>query len=144
MALVGDMRLTVIWPERVIHAGSVPNNASVSLLLTTPHASAAFLGDIEPEAQQAILRAWPIDVDVAKVPHHGSAQFDPRLPAAASARIALIGVGEDNTFGHPAPEAVSAWQQAGAAVYTTAANGDIAVTRELAVQVRGRREPGLG
>jgi beta-lactamase superfamily II metal-dependent hydrolase len=46
-------------------------------------------------------------------------------------------VGEDNTFGHPTPEAVAAWQQAGATVYTTAQNGDIAVTEDLKVQVRG-------
>ncbi len=144
VASVGDMRLTVIWPERIIHAGSVPNNASVSLLLTSARGSAAFLGDVEPEAQQAILRRWPMDVDVVKVPHHGSAQFDPRLPGATTARIAMIGVGEDNTFGHPSPEAVSAWQQSGAAVYTTAENGDIAVTDTLAVRVRGRQEPALG
>jgi competence protein ComEC len=143
-ATVGDMRLSVVWPERVIHAGSVPNNASVSFLLTTPGPSAAFFGDVEPEAQQAILRGWSVDVDVVKVPHHGSAQFDPRLPSATSPRIALIGVGEDNTFGHPTPEAVVAWQQAGAAVYTTAQNGDIAVTEDLEVQVRGPQSAPLG
>jgi len=143
-AVVGDIRLRVIWPERVIHAGSVPNNASVSLLVSSPHGSAAFLGDVEPEAQQAILRNGPLDVDVVKVPHHGSAQFDPSLPPATSPHIALIGVGEDNTFGHPTPEALSAWQQAGAAVYTTAQNGDIAVSEDMVVQVRGVQGPPVG
>ena len=81
---------------------------------------------------------------MVKVPHHGSAQFDPSLPPATSPHIALIGVGEDNTFGHPTPEALSAWQQAGAAVYTTAQNGDIAVSEDMVVQVRGVQGPPVG
>ncbi len=137
IADVADMRLSVIWPERIIQSGSVPNNASLSFVLTSPHGRALFLGDVEPEAQQAILRRGNLDVDVVKVPHHGSAQFDDRLPPATSPRIALIAVGETNSFGHPAPEAVAAWQQAGATVFTTAQNGDIAVTDGMAVQVRG-------
>ena len=136
-ATVSDMYLNVVWPERIIRAGSVPNNASLSVVFSSPHGSAAFLGDVEPEAQTAILASNNIDVDVVKVPHHGSAQFDPRLPVAISARVALVGVGEGNTFGHPAPEAVSAWQQSGSSVYTTAQNGDIAVTVEQEVTVRG-------
>ena len=136
-AEVADLHLRVIWPERIIQAGSVPNNASLSLIVSSPQGSAAFLGDVESEAQRAILAATSIDVDVVKVPHHGSAQFDPRVPIASSARVALVGVGRDNTFGHPAPQAVSAWQQTGSTVYTTAENGDIAVTADQEVVVRG-------
>jgi competence protein ComEC len=134
---VGDLWLQVVWPQRIIYAGSVPNNASLSLLLKGPQGSVAFLGDVEPEAQSAILRSFDIHADIVKVPHHGSAQFVPELPSGVGPQIALVGVGAGNTFGHPAPEAVSAWQQVGATVFTTEANGDIAVVSGRRVVVRG-------
>lgn len=137
-AQVGQLHLSVIWPQRIIESGSVPNNASVSFYLSGPHGTVAFLGDVEEEAQASILNTgFPLHADVVKVPHHGSSGFDPGLPAAVSPRIALIGVGE-NTFGHPTPEAISAWQAVGSAVYTTQDNGDVALT-DSGVVVRGRR-----
>ncbi len=137
---VGAATVRVVWPGRIISAGSVPNNASVSFLWESPQGKVAFFGDIEPEAQMAILRSADVSADVVKVPHHGSAQFLPELPGAVRPRIALISVGEDNTFGHPAPSAVAAWQQIGAAVYATSLTGDIAVTDSRTVVVRGLRE----
>lgn len=137
-AQVGQLRLEVIWPQRIISSGSVPNNASVSFHLSGPRGTVAFLGDIEEEAQASILSAGsPLRADVVKVPHHGSSGFDPDLPAAVAPRIALIGVGE-NSFGHPTPEAISAWQAVGATVYTTLENGDVALT-EAGVVTRGQR-----
>lgn len=134
---LGDSRLHVVWPQRIINSGSVPNNASVTFRLDTPHATVLFLGDLEEEAQSAVLRTADVRADIVKVPHHGSAKFDQRLPGAVSARLALIGVGRDNSFGHPTAEAITAWQRAGAMVYTTADNGDIAVTTSGNVVVRG-------
>jgi competence protein ComEC len=136
-AQVGGLTLSVIWPARIIASGSVPNNASVALYATGPHGTVALLGDVEEEAQQAILASGlPLRADVVKVPHHGSSGFDPDLPIAVAPRVALIGVGE-NTFGHPTPEALSAWQAVGAEVYTTQDNGDVALT-DSGVVVRGR------
>jgi competence protein ComEC len=81
-----------------------------------------------------------LTADVVKVPHHGSAGFDADLPAAVRPRIALVGVGE-NSFGHPTPEAVAAWQQVGAQVYTTRDNGDIALTPDGVVTRGVSRSP---
>jgi competence protein ComEC len=136
VASVGPMTARVLWPERIIHSGSIPNNASVCVMVTTPHGRVALLGDVETQAQAAILAGGDLSADVVKVPHHGSADFHEDLPAAVSPRVALIGVGEDNTFGHPAPEAVAAWSAVGAGVYATSENGDIALTPD-GVVVRG-------
>ena len=140
----GAARLHVVWPQRIIAAGSVPNNASVSFVLEAPQGRAAFLGDLEPEAQAAILRSADLAADVVKVPHHGSAQFVPELPAAVRPELALIGVGRDNSFGHPSVQAVAAWQQIGAQVFATAQSGDIAVTGDRTVVVRGVVRAPLG
>jgi competence protein ComEC len=121
----------VLWPRRVIRAGSVPNNASVGIVLETAGTTFLFTGDVEAEAQSAIIASEPgLRVDVVKVPHHGSRNLDPRLPAWSGGRIALVSVGEGNTYGHPAPETLDAWAAVGALVGRTDEQGDLAVVRD--------------
>ena len=66
----------VLWPARVIRGdGSVPNNASIVLVVDTGGVRLLLTGDIEAAAQAALLPALAgLDppVDVLKVPHHGS------------------------------------------------------------------------
>ncbi|MDD2858453.1 MAG: ComEC/Rec2 family competence protein [Candidatus Nanopelagicales bacterium] len=126
----GDARWEVLWPARVIDAGSRPNNASVVLLMHVGSLDLLLSGDVEPEAQAAIMAAHrPVDVDVAKVPHHGSRYQDPGFAAWTGARIALISVGQGNDYGHPASSTVAAWQAAGARVLRTDELGAIAVVQ---------------
>jgi len=126
---IGAITWRVLWPRRRLSAGSVPNNASVVLLVDDEGLRLLLTGDVEPEAQAAIIEENPpTAVDVVKVPHHGSRYQDPRLPAWSHARLALISVGEGNMYGHPAPETIAAWQQAGALVARTDTGGDLAVT----------------
>jgi competence protein ComEC len=68
-----------------------------------------FLGDLGERAQQILAaRERFSPVDVVKVSHHGSAdQYHP-LYEALGASIALIGVGAENTYGHPAPSLLAA------------------------------------
>ena len=101
---VGPVSWRVLWPARVIDEGSVPNNASVVLLVRTRGVRLLLTGDVEPPAQRALLARGPLPaVDVLKVAHHGSAYQAPGLLAVARPRIALISVGVDNDYGHPAP-----------------------------------------
>ena len=74
-------------------------------------------GDIEPEAQRALLGTGAdLAADVLKVPHHGSANTLPQFLAAASPRVAVIGVGADNGYGHPNPRLLQALSRAGVAI----------------------------
>ena len=62
-------------------------------------------GDVEPSAQAALARDLAgLRVDVLKVPHHGSRHQDLDWLASLGARLALVSVGEDNDYGHPAPD----------------------------------------
>lgn len=127
----GTLSWRVLWPRRVIRAGSVPNNASVGIVLESGGTTFLLTGDVEAEAQTAIIAAEPgLRVDVVKVPHHGSRNQDPRLPAWSGGRIALVSVGIGNTYGHPAPETLDAWHQVGALVGRTDEQGDLAVVRD--------------
>jgi competence protein ComEC len=108
--------------------GSGPNNASIVMLLRVQGIRILLTGDAEPEEQDALLRApWALRADVLKEPHHGSSNIDPQFLAASHARVSLISVGADNTYGHPAPETLRWLDQLGMAVYRTDEDGAVAV-----------------
>lgn len=100
----GRLSLEVLWPPAELLGGSVaaedPNRLSIVLLARWGRFEMLLTADAEAEAT-------PIDpgpLDVLKVAHHGSedAGLDDLL-SRARPRLALISVGEDNPFGHPAP-----------------------------------------
>jgi competence protein ComEC len=124
---LGEMAVEVLWPARFIQQGSMPNNASVVVLVTIQGRGILLTGDIEREAQAEIMRqVASVDVDVVKVPHHGSANLDEGFAAWANAEIALISVGQDNDYGHPAPEALDAW--GGSEIYRTDLDGAVSLS----------------
>ncbi|HYJ74623.1 MAG TPA: ComEC/Rec2 family competence protein [Kineosporiaceae bacterium] len=116
----------------------VVNEASVAVVaeLTGPvgSARAVLLGDLESQGQRALAErlAAGLDglggpVDVVKVAHHGSAKQHESLYRAIDARVALIGVGAGNDYGHPAPSALALLRRAGLTVLRTDNSGDLAV-----------------
>ena len=64
------------------------------------------MGDAESDAEQALLAGHlPLRADVLKVGHHGSdAGTSAQFLAAVRPSLAVISVGADNRFGHPAPQ----------------------------------------
>ena len=87
-----------------VASGSDINNSSIAVLIKTKKFSLFAGGDIEPEAQEAVLLSGLVQrVDLLKVSHHGSQnQYLPLLDALAP-KIAFISVGEGNRYGHPSP-----------------------------------------
>ncbi|MCX4535177.1 ComEC/Rec2 family competence protein [Streptomyces sp. NBC_01669] len=130
---IGTLDWRVLWPAGGATAGPVPeepNDASVTLFVRTGGLSLLLLGDLEPAAQQGLLRQYPAlpRVDVLKVAHHGSAHQDPALLRSARPRLALVSVGRNNPYGHPAARTVEALRAGGAVVLRTDLDGAIAVT----------------
>ncbi|MFE8943879.1 ComEC/Rec2 family competence protein [Streptomyces sp. NPDC007856] len=125
----GDTR-TPAWPGPVPEPDG-PNDASVAMLVRSGGLRLLLLGDLEPPAQQALVRspaaAELAGVDVLKVAHHGSAYQDPELIRLAAPRVALISCGADNPYGHPAPATVAALREGGALVLRTDRDGELAV-----------------
>ncbi|MBM9467352.1 ComEC/Rec2 family competence protein [Nakamurella leprariae] len=105
------------------------NNESVVLTATVDGLRVLLTGDIEREAQQALLDAGvDLTADVLKAPHHGSGNLLPTFVRAVAAPVVLIGVGRDNDYGHPDPDMLAAVHRAGArAVLRTDLDGDVAV-----------------
>jgi competence protein ComEC len=131
---VGDLTWQVIGPSRQVggashgEEGSVANNASLVLLVDVRGIRILMSGDMEPEAQRLVERAIPtLKVDVLKVPHHGSRYQDPEFLAGLGARLAVISVGADNDYGHPAASTLDLLDSDGMAVRRTDRDGDVAV-----------------
>jgi len=125
---VGDLTLQVLWPPPGA-APANPNDASVVLLAEVRGVRLLLTGDVEPESQAALDRAWPdLAVDVLKVPHHGSRYQDHDWLGGLGARVAVVSVGADNDYGHPSAETLEPLESAGMLVARTDLDGDVAVT----------------
>jgi competence protein ComEC len=107
----------------------------VVLTVTVGGLHLLLLGDVEREAARQVLTELradaraPPSVDVVKVAHHGSANRDDALLAYVGAPVALISVGADNDYGHPAWSTLTALRDDGYRIYRTDQSGDIAVRR---------------
>ncbi|MER5882287.1 ComEC/Rec2 family competence protein [Streptomyces sp. NPDC001941] len=125
----GRLAWEVLWPGAFGAEG--PNDASVALLVRVVDGPVLLLlGDLEPRAQEGLLRAYPglPAVDVLKVAHHGSAHQEPELLRRVRPRLALVSAGRDNPYGHPSPRTLGALEAGGAVVLRTDRDGTIAVT----------------
>ncbi|WP_245565454.1 ComEC/Rec2 family competence protein [Nocardioides insulae] len=129
---VGEATYQVIGPvPGAVSLGqgeSAANDASVVLLVEVAGVRMLLTGDVEPPAQAALGRATSgLQVDVVKVPHHGSRFQDAAWLAALEAEVAVVSVGGDNEYGHPAEPTLEALEGAGADVYRTDRDGAVAV-----------------
>ena len=121
----GDVSWQVRWPRRA--DVDSPNDASLVLLVEVAGVRLLLTGDVEPPAQAALAREGIGVVDVLKVPHHGSRYQDAAWLSSLRPRVALVSVGEDNDYGHPAPELLHALSRSGTLVRRTDRHGDVAV-----------------
>ena len=130
---IADLKLQVLWPEASSRSfeelpgeGSQVNNSSIAVVATTSDWSLFAAGDLEPPAQhQLINQVGP--VDIYKVSHHGSKYQDLGLMAALSAQVALISVGANNPYGHPAAESIDSLTRLGTQVLRTDTDGAVAI-----------------
>ena len=140
----GLVKIQVLWPTKVQSTfealpgdGSAINNSSIALLITVGNLRIFSAGDLEPQAQEAMLALSKIDpVDIYKVSHHGSSfQFAP-LMSALNPKIALISVGAGNSYGHPATTTLAALESLGAKTLRTDQDGALAVDEALKIRTK--------
>ena len=120
----------ILWPPpggRGVWGGDPANNASVTLQAIWADGTAALItGDIEPEAQRAIMAAVPAsEHDVVLVPHHGSDNQSQGFAEWSGGALAIASAGE-NDYGHPAANTEAEYLAAGSVWLVTAKEGSIA------------------
>lgn len=136
---VGRLSVEVLWPTMPAPGsrppdsadGSAMNNSGLVLRVTLPGKRSVRLllaGEVEPDAQRALLRLHPdVAADVVKMPHHGSGRQSSSFFDAVGARVATISAGQDNDYGHPAAAALRLLREHHVAWWRTDVDGDIAV-----------------
>jgi competence protein ComEC len=123
---IGPLRVRVLWPRDAGARGDDPNQRAIVLLVSYGSADLLLTADAESDVT---LPLRPPPVEILKVAHHGSA--DPRLDELlrlVRPRIALISVGADNDYGHPAPSTLATLHAVpGLAVLRTDRSGSVTV-----------------
>lgn len=140
------LTVEVLAPDHPFHGTrSDPNNSSVVLRVAVSGRTLLLTGDVEVEAQDALLRKESLlRADVLKVPHHGSAYQSPAFLRAVHASVGVISVGRDNDYGHPSPALLHELGRLGIRTERTDLDGDVAVTvgeGGLNVVTRSRAPP---
>jgi competence protein ComEC len=141
----GDVLLTVLHPglKPLTGAASDANNNSIMLRIDYGATSLLLAGDAESEAEAEMLKAGvPLRANLLKVAHHGSnGSTSAAFLAAVSPREAVIQVGANNSFGHPARELLERLADARAEILRTDKHGRIEVVsdgREFVVKADRR------
>ncbi len=122
----------IIWPNNNDFIKENPlNNNSIVAKMNYKKFSILFTGDIEKEAENKILSEYNkvLKSTVIKVAHHGSkTSSTEEMLKAVDSKIALIGVGRNNKFGHPNLEVIERFLLLGNKIYRTDLCGEITLT----------------
>lgn len=106
------------------------NNSSIVLKMTFGKFSYLFTGDATSQTEKKII-SNNIDVDVLKVGHHGSAySTTEEFLAKVTPTYAIISVGKDNNYGHPATSTINRIKKYTNNIYMTSELGTIILTSD--------------
>ena len=124
----GNINIDVLAPfsER----NSNLNNVSAVVRITYGKTVMLFTGDAEHVIENQLLNSG-VDADVLKVGHHGAGSASSSsFIKAVSPDIAVISVGEGNSYGHPHADTLAILNEVGADIYRTDEQGTIVVTAD--------------
>ena len=130
-----DFYMDVLWPNsnKIINE-NILNNNSLVLKMVYKNFSILFTADIEKVAEEEIITLYKnnsevLNATILKVAHHGSKTSTiETFLKAVNPKYALIGVGENNLFGHPNEEIINRLNQKNIKIYRTDEMGEIEVT----------------
>ena len=135
VVVAGQARLTVlaeqnfVAPAVVTAESAEENDSSLILRVEVGGLRMVLAGDVQETGQSAAVAAVSdLGADVLLVPHHGSAHQSTAFLAAVHPQVALISVGVDNDYGHPAARTLTAVQATGARIFRTDQLGAVAVS----------------
>lgn len=111
---------------------SSSNNRSCVLLIQSGSASILLPGDIDRSVEQRLqadlARAVNPPLSVLIAPHHGSkTSSSSSFIGLLQPHLVVFSAGYKHQFGHPAPEVVERYKNAGSGVASTAASGAISI-----------------
>ena len=129
-----DLYFDILWPSiqnKILE--SELNNNSLVCKMHYKNFTVLFTGDIEEIAEKEILQKYKnnkeiLSSTILKVAHHGSKTSSTQeLLNAVKPKIALIGVGKNNKFGHPNDEVIERLNHIRTKIYRTDQMGEIEI-----------------
>lgn len=124
--------LNILWPKDERIKENAINNNSIVAKLNYKNFSILLTGDIEKIAENQILKEYEntniLNANILKVAHHGSKSSSTNeFLEKVKPQIALIGVGEKNTFGHPNEGVLNRLGNLNTKTYRTDQMGEITI-----------------
>ena len=105
-----------------------PNMRSIISVYTYKDFDVLFTGDAEIPVQVGVLPLLSKDIEIIKVPHHGSKDsFYTQLLFALRPEVAIISVGKDNKYHLPSQDTIDGYEGLGIKVLRTDFSGSIEV-----------------
>ena len=127
------MYFDILWHSSTekVSKNTINNNALVCKL-NYKEFTMLFTGDIEEETEKILVSKYQntnvLKSTILKVGHHGSKTSSTNaFIQAVNPQIALIGVGKNNSFGHPNKEVIERIQKLGTKIYRTDEMGEIMI-----------------
>ena len=128
-------RIEIIWPDERDPGADDENKNSLIFKVYINGITVLITGDLGEEGEHDLVERYRgtsvLDCDVLKVCHHGSKySSSAEFLEAVSPKVALIGVGKNNMYGHPSDEALERLETAGARVFRTDSDGAVGVWKK--------------
>lgn len=127
---LGNIKLTILPPAEPFISQSELNNNSTVIRLDYQNFSCLYTGDIEKERERELCSRVDslLDVDILKVPHHGSSSSStPAFIKTINPDIAIISCGIENSYNHPHDEVLALYHNLDINIYRTDQHGTILV-----------------
>jgi len=127
---LGDtLKLTVYSPPEGARSSGDAEDNDYSLVceISCGETDMLFTGDAGGELLSRLADTYDIEAEIVKLPHHGSKTgYSLDFYQGCRAKAAIISVGADNSYGHPAAGVVEYWQEQGG-LYRTDEQGAVTV-----------------
>ncbi len=122
---IANLDIEILHPNNNFIAENKLNNNALVCKINYYNFKMLFTGDIEKIAESQLLDE-ELSADLLKVGHHGSkTSTTQEFLNKVNPQIALIGVGENNKFGHPNDDVIKRLQEKGVKIFRTDLNGEI-------------------
>ena len=122
---LAEVACTVLWAGEDAEDW---NNSSMVLRVAYGETVFLFMGDVEAEVEEALLASVPaeLDCDFLHVGHHGSdSSTTAAFLEAATPQLAVVGCGENNSYGFPHMQVRDRLTAVGATLWRTDLDGAV-------------------
>ena len=133
LQIENNLYFDILWPdlENIVDENIINNNSLVCKL-NYKKFSLLFTGDIERKAEEILVSKYKktsiLKSTILKVGHHGSnTSTTEEFLKLVNPKIALIGVGKNNKYGHPSTEVINRLEENKTKIYRTDKDGEIVI-----------------